>query len=109
MKGLLLEISDDANIYLNLKELAMFSTISTATLFRSLNNMIYNRYIPYENSEEILSKLKNKEEVKLSDVRGSSDINYVDYIDKYVNTHLYWATKNDFTEIVELLIKTGKH
>ena len=102
MTSSLLEISDDVNRYLNLDELATLSTVSTNSFFRGLNNMKFNRFIPKENGEEILRKLKNKEKVKLSDVKGSANLNV---IDKYGDTPLHIVIDN--MEMVELLKEAG--
>ena len=103
-EDLLFEVSDDVNRYLNIKELTTVSTVSTNTFFRGLNNMKFYRYFPYENGEEILRTLENKEEVKLSDIKGSSNLNFGD---KFGWTPLDLAVKNNNIKMVKLLIKEG--
>ena len=96
MTSLLFEISEDVNRYLNLKELTTSSTVSTNTLFRGLNNIQFNRFIPKENGEEILMKLDNREKVKLSDIKSSANLNFTD---QYKITPLHPAIYNNNTEI----------
>ena len=98
------EISDDVNRYLNLEDLIVFSTVSTSTFYRGLNNMIYYRFIPNENGDELLRKLENEEEVKLSDIKGSSEINYAN---GHNNTLFFRVSYNYKAEMMKLMIKMG--
>ena len=135
MASSLFEISDDVNQYLNLKELTTLATVSTNSFFRGLNNMKFNRFLPYENGEEILRKLGNNVKDKLSDIKGSSNLNssgrltplhsaanngnteivklllkegaYVDVVDNIGVTPLFWAVNNNNIETVKLLINEG--
>ena len=102
MDDLLSDISDDVNRYLNLDELTMFSTVSTSTFYRGLNNMRYYRFVPNENGKEILRKVNYK--IKSLDIKESSNINFAN---KYGQIPLHWAIRKGNIEIVKLLIKEG--
>ena len=102
-EDLLFEVSDDVNRYLNLKELTTVSTVSIDTFFRGLNNMRYYRCVPSENGEEILRKFENKQEVKLSDIKGCSNLNFAN---EKGWTPLHRVTEKNI-EIAKLLIKEG--
>ena len=106
MTDLLFEISDDVNQYLNLDELTTVSTVSTDTFFRGLNNMKFNRFLPYENGEEILRKLEIEEKVQLTDIKRSSNLNFAN---ENGQTILFRAIYHDNTEIVKILINLGNN
>ena len=103
-KDLLSDIADDLNWYLDLSQLATLSTVSTKTLFRGLNNMRYNRYIPLENGKEIIRKLTDGEPVKLSEIRGSADASMVEIEG---NTSLHLMIHKNNVDMFKLLLEEG--
>ena len=106
------ELLHDASKYLDLGQLTNVSLVSTSSLFRGLNNLKYNRFIP-DGKTDIYNlrniTMNNRTEHTKIMLRAFKSLENVNVIDKYNRSLLYFCVADTVTntELVKYLIKLG--
>ena len=103
---------DDSSKYLTFDQLSKLSRVSTSSLFRGLNNLKHNRFIP-KNKKKLLKLAETKYKIgkMLKAIKSTENPNA---LTKYNDTPLYLIVRNDYnnsdinmTIAVKALIKAG--